>query len=108
MKIEKGKSSRRRGQVIVRTVIGIAMATAGVLAYLLSRVNQLEAVLVPGILLGLAAFGVALYSRMRYRQQWSAAWEAYAQREIDRGSLESAGERTEIFFADRNELVLKS
>ena len=108
MKVEKRKWNRRRGQVIARTVIGLASATAGLLAYLLSRVNQLEAILVPGILLGLVAFGVALYTRTRYRQQWSAAWEAYAQREIARGSLESAGERTEIFFADRNELVLKS
>ena len=36
----------------------------------------------PRIVMGLVLFGVALYSRARSRREWSAAWDAYAEREV--------------------------
>jgi high-affinity Fe2+/Pb2+ permease len=78
--------------MMVRTVSGLAIATACGLAYFLSGVNQLEAVLIPGIILGLVAFGVAVYGRVRNRRQWSAAWEAYAKREVAQDSFGSTEE----------------
>jgi hypothetical protein len=77
-------SSLRRGQIILRIVIGLAAVTAGGLAYLMSGANRLEAAVAPAILLAVLALGVAVYSRARNRQQWLAAWEEYAAREIGR------------------------
>jgi hypothetical protein len=95
MNVRNRQARRRKGQAVVRAVFGLGMVTAGVLAYLLAPVNALEAIILPAIVLGLVTFGVALYSRARYRQDWSAAWEAYARREVTRESPESArGDRT--------------
>jgi protein-S-isoprenylcysteine O-methyltransferase Ste14 len=89
MNVRRRKSGRRKGQVVVRTVFGLGLVTAGVLAYLLSHINPFEAVVLPAIVLGSVAFGVALYGRTRYRQEWSAAWDAYAQREVARPTTKS-------------------
>jgi hypothetical protein len=94
MSILDRRANRRKGQVVVRTIFGLGMVTALVLAYLLSTVNPLEAIVLPAIVLGLVTFGVALYSRSRYRREWSAAWDAYARREF-------AGESREATKADR-------
>ena len=67
-------------------VFGLGTVTAGVLAYLLSDVSRVEAIVLPGIVMGLVLFGVAVYSRARSRQEWSAAWDAYARREVSRES----------------------
>jgi high-affinity Fe2+/Pb2+ permease len=83
------KSNRRRDQALIRAALLLGSLAAGVLAYLLSGVNLLEASVLPGILFGLLAGGVALHSRARSRQEWSAAWDAYAEREVRRGSFES-------------------
>jgi hypothetical protein len=94
MNFENRMSSRRQGQVVVRTVFGLGMVTAGVLAYLLSPVNPFEAVVLPAIVLGSVTFGIVLYSRARYQQEWSAAWDAYARREVAGGPPEpSQGDR---------------
>jgi hypothetical protein len=82
MNVQNRKSNRRKGQWVARTVFGLGMVTAGVLAYLLSPVSPFEAVVLPAIVLGSVTFGVALYSRARYQQEWSAAWDAYARREV--------------------------
>jgi hypothetical protein len=95
MSIHTGRSSRRTGQVVVRTVVGLGTATAIGLAYLLARVNPLEAIVLPAIVVGSVIFGLAVYSRARYRQEWSAAWDAYARREF-------SGESRESVQGDRN------
>ena len=79
MNVQNRKSRRRNGQATVRIVFGIGTVTAGVLAYLLSDASRVEAIVLPGIVMGLVVFGVALYSRARNRQEWSAAWDAYAE-----------------------------
>jgi len=69
---------------MVRTVFGLGTLAACLLAYRLSGVNTLEAILLPGILMGLVVFGAFLFSRARRRQEWSKAWETYAEREVRR------------------------
>jgi high-affinity Fe2+/Pb2+ permease len=88
MNIDDRKSKRRRDQALIRGVVALGLLAAGVLVYCLSRINP-QASIFPGILLGLMAGGVALRSRARSRQQWSAAWEAYADQEASRGSFEA-------------------
>jgi len=78
------------------------MIAAGVLAYLLLPVDPLEAVVIPAIVLSTIIFGVALYSRARYRQEWSAAWDAYARREVAVGSPESAKGDRKFSMASTN------
>src|ERR1700733_15750216 len=90
MNARSRSANRRKGQAVVRTVFGLGIVTALVLAYLLSPINPLEAIVLPAIVLGSVIFGVALYSRARYRQQWSAAWDAYARREVAGGIRETA------------------
>ena len=46
--------------------------------------GRIEAIVLPGDCHGLVGFGVALYGRARSRQEWSAAWDAYAEREVAR------------------------
>ncbi len=87
MNVRNRRSRRRSGQAIVRVVFGIGTAAAGILAYLLSDGSRLEAIVLAGIVMVLALFGVAIYSRARSRQEWSAAWDAYAMREVSRESL---------------------
>ena len=87
MNVQNRKSRRRSGQTMVRVVLGIGTLAAGILAYLLSDGSRLEAIVLPGIVMGLALFGIAVYSRARSRQEWSAAWNAYAMSEVSRESL---------------------
>lgn len=88
MSVENRKSSRRNGHALLRTVFGLGTVTAGALAYLLSDVSRVEAIVLPGIVMGLVLFGVAIYSRARNRQEWLAAWDVYANRE---GSRDRSG-----------------
>jgi hypothetical protein len=102
MNVRNRKSSRRNGQVMVRTILALGAVTAGVLAYLLSGVDPLEAVVLPAIVLGLVVFGLALYSRARARQDWSAAWEAYAEREVAHDAFDSTEEERAFSVAATN------
>ena len=88
MSVQKRKSSRRKGQTMVRTVFVLAGAAASILAYLLSAANGLGAIIPPGIVMGLVVTGVSLHCRARSRQEWRAAWDAYSEREIYRGSFD--------------------
>jgi hypothetical protein len=81
MNVRNRSSSRSKGQVVLRAVFGLGMVAALALAYSLSEVNLLEAIVLPAIVLGAVTFWVVLYSRARYRKEWSAAWDAYARRE---------------------------
>jgi hypothetical protein len=99
MNVQNRKSNRRKGQWVARTVFGLGMVTAGVLAYLLSPVSPFEAVVLPAIVLGSVTFGVALYSRARYQHEWSAAWDAYARREVAGGIRETASSERKFSMA---------
>jgi hypothetical protein len=94
MNVRNRRANRRKGQAVIRSVLGLGIVTALGLAYLLSPINPLEAIVLPAIVLSSVTFGIALYSRARYRQQWSAAWDAYAR-------LEVAGELRESAKGDR-------
>jgi hypothetical protein len=74
--------------MMVRTVFVLAGGVASILGYLLSGGNGLVAIIPPGIVMGLVVIGVFLHCRARSRQEWRAAWDAYSEREISRGSFE--------------------
>jgi high-affinity Fe2+/Pb2+ permease len=99
VKIQNRSSRRRNGQATIRVVFGLGTVTAGVLAYLLSNVGRMEAIVLPGILMGLVLFGVAVFSRVRSRQEWSAAWDAYARREFSRESFDGTLNREIVSLA---------
>ena len=58
--IQNRKSRRRNGQTTLRFVFALGTATACVLAYLLSDVSRVEAIVLPGIVIGLVLFGIAV------------------------------------------------
>jgi high-affinity Fe2+/Pb2+ permease len=87
MNVQDRRSRRRNGQATLRVVFGLGTVTAGVLAYLLPDASRVEAIVLPGIVMGLLLFGVTIYGRARSRQEWSAAWDAYAKNEVSRGSI---------------------
>jgi hypothetical protein len=89
VKIQNRTTRRRNGQAMLRVVFGLGSVTAGVLAYLLSEVSQIEAVVLPGMVMGLGFFGLAIYGRARSRQDWSAAWDAYANTQAHRESVDA-------------------
>jgi hypothetical protein len=101
MNVHNRGANRRKGHAVIRSVLGLGIVTALGLAYLLSPINPLEAIVLPAIVLGSVTFGVALYSRARYRQQWSAAWDAYARQEV-------AGESRESVKVDRKFSMVSS
>jgi hypothetical protein len=86
MNVRNRKHGRRRGQAIVRLVLGVGTAVAGAAAYLSSDATQAGALVVPGLVIGVFGFGVALYGRARTRREWSAAWDAYAESEVTRNA----------------------
>jgi high-affinity Fe2+/Pb2+ permease len=86
--IQNRKSRRRSGQATVRIVFGLGAVTSGVLAYLLADGSRVDSIVLPGIVMGLVVFGVAIYRSARSRQEWSAAWDAYANAEASRGSFD--------------------
>ena len=86
MNIQNQNARRRRGQAMVRTLLAVGTLVSGMLAYLLSSTSRIESVIVPGTVMGLVAVWVALYSRTRSRREWSAAWDAYAKRDVARTS----------------------
>ncbi len=102
MKVQNRTRSRQKGQVLVRTVFGLGTATAGALAYLLSGVNQVEAIVLPGIVMALLIFAFAVYGRARKSREWSAAWDAYTRQEVRRDSSHVAANRETYSWAATN------
>jgi hypothetical protein len=86
----------------VRGVLGLGAVSSGALAYSLSGNSQAEALVVPAIVMGVLVFGVALYSRARSRQEWSAAWDEYAEREGARGRARMNTEQEIFSWAGTN------
>ena len=89
MNVRNRRLGRRRGQAILRVVLGFGMAVARAVAYLSSAATRVEALIVPGLAIGLLGFGVALYGRARARREWSAAWDAYAESEGTRRAVQA-------------------
>jgi high-affinity Fe2+/Pb2+ permease len=102
MNVQNRKSRRRNGQATVRVVFGLGTVTACVLAYLLSDTSRVEAIVLPGIIMGLVLGGVAIYSRARSRQEWSAAWDAYANTEGSRMSSDARVDQEILSWAGTN------
>ncbi len=102
MNVQNRRSRRRNGQAMVRVMLGLGTVTAGALAYLLSGASRVEAIVLPGIVMGILLFGVALYSRAKSRQQWSAAWDAYARSEVSRQSLDARVDQELFAWAGTN------
>ena len=102
MSVQNRRSHRRNGQATIRFVFGVGAVTAGALAYALSDASRGEAIVLPGIVMGLVLFGVAVYNRIRTRQDWSAAWDAYAKNEVSRGSIAVPAEQGEYSWAGTN------
>jgi high-affinity Fe2+/Pb2+ permease len=100
--VQNRKSSRRKGQAMVRTLVVLGTVTAGALAYSLSSINRVEAIVLPGIVMGLLIFGIALRGRARKRQEWSSAWDAYAQREFARDLSGLPADREILSWAGTN------
>ena len=90
MNVRNRKSARRRGLVLGRSMLGLATAVAGGVAYVLADTGRVEWIVLPMIAAGLLGFGAALYSRARNRREWSAAWDAYAASELKRESARGA------------------
>jgi len=84
--------AHRGHRVITRGVFGLGTATAFALWYVLSSVNERGAILVPATLLSTLVLGVILYTRVRARQRWQAAWEIYAKVDLSRKSFKSLEE----------------
>ncbi len=102
MNVQNRRSHRRNGQATRRFVFGVGAVTAGALAYALSDASRVEAIVLPGIVMGLVLFGIAVYSRARSRQDWSAAWEVYTKNEVSRESIAGAVEQEEFSWAGTN------
>ncbi len=96
MNVQDRKRRRRHGQALGRTVLALGTVTAGALAYLLSGVNQVEAIMLPVIVLGLVCFGVALRGRAKKKIEWSAAWDAYTAHEVPHAMTKALADH-EIF-----------
>lgn len=102
MNVQNRKRSRRKGQALVRTVFALGTLSAGAQAYLLSGVNRVEAIVLPGIIMGLLIFGAAVYGRARRKQQWSAAWDAYAEQAVSRPPSGVPDDQEALSWAARN------
>jgi hypothetical protein len=87
MNVGNRRSARRRGQAILRVVLGLGTAVAAAAGYLSSGATRVEALVLPGLVIGLFVFAFALYGRARTRREWSAAWDAYAEHDGTRNAV---------------------
>jgi hypothetical protein len=93
--IRESRPARRGQSLSSRGIFGLGSATAFALWYVLSSVNEMGAILVPATLLSTLVTCVILYTRIRARQRWQAAWESYAKVDLSRNSFKSVeDERT--------------
>ncbi len=96
MNVPHREKQPRKGQVSVQAVLGLGSLSAATLAYGLSGADLSEVIIVPILVIGVVLFGVAVYRRTRARQEWLAAWDAYAAREFV-ASAENLDGQGEIF-----------
>jgi hypothetical protein len=98
------RNRNRSGRVertILRAVLVIGLAVAGGLWYLGRGVGEGTSLYLPG-LVGLAVVGsVNWFGRVRARERWEAAWDAYAadEGEDDRLGVVEANEDVELCLA---------
>ena len=75
-------ASSRNERTITRVVLVFGAAAAGGLWYVLSSLDAFEALLFPGLLSLAVVTGLIWFGRIRTRERWEAAWEAYVAQEI--------------------------
>jgi hypothetical protein len=102
MIIRNRKSSGRGELLVPRTALMTGTLAIVALGYVLSGVGSYEALLILGVLCLVVGGGVVGFSRVRARERWEAAWDAYAAQEGSRdpirpyqeeGTLSMAGAR---------------
>jgi hypothetical protein len=102
MSIRTRKSSGRGELLVSRIALMTGPLAVVALWYVLSGVGSYEALLIPGFLSLVLGGGVVGFSRVRARERWEAAWDAYAAQEGSRdpirpyqeeGTLSMAGAR---------------
>jgi hypothetical protein len=82
MGVQSRKLSRRWEQSVLRNVFGLGTLILCLLTYRLSDASTAENLVLPAIVLGVAAISAAFSQRARRRQAWFEAWETYAKREL--------------------------
>ena len=92
MNVREPRLAHRGQRLITRGVSSLGIVTACALWYMLSSVDKVEAILVPATLLSTLVLCVILYTRIRARQRWQAAWESYAKVDLSRKSFKSVQE----------------
>ena len=99
----RGYKPNRSGwveRIILRVVLVFGLVAAGGLWYLTRGASEGASLYLPG-LVGLAVVGgVSWFGRVRSRERWEAAWDAYTTGEMDADSLEPAeDEEAELCLA---------
>jgi hypothetical protein len=88
------------GELLVSR-IALMTGTLAVVAlwYALSGVGSYEALLMPGLLSLVVGGGVVGFSRVRARERWVAAWDAYAEQEGSRDPIRPYQEEGKLAMA---------
>jgi hypothetical protein len=102
MNVRGRRVAHRTERAITRGIFVLGSATTFALWYALSSINELEAILVSATLLSTVVLCVILYTRIKARQRWQAAWELYANVDLSENSFDSAEEARTFSLAGTN------
>ena len=86
MSLRNRSLSGRGERVLSQVVLVLGAGAAGGLWYVVSGVDPFEALLLPGLFSLAVVAVVVVFNRVRSRERWEAAWEAYAAQEWSPGS----------------------
>jgi hypothetical protein len=100
--VGRRRVARRRESVIARGVFGLGFATTLAVWYALSSVNELGSFVVSATLLSTLVLCVILYTRIKARQRWQAAWELYADVDLSRTSFNPVKEKRTFSLVGTN------
>lgn len=84
------------------TIFSLGTITAGGLLFVLAYGSTREAIVVPAALVALSGCVFSLYHRAIRRQNWSAAWDAYAEQDLLRAPTDVAVTRDSMSWAAFN------
>ncbi len=102
MNVRRPRLVHRGHRVITRGVSSLGAVAACAFWYMVSSVDKLEAILVAATLLSTLVLCVMLYTRIRARQRWQAAWESYAKADLSRKSFKSVEEERTFSWVGTN------
>jgi hypothetical protein len=95
----KENGSGRLERTILRAVLVLGLAMAGGLGYLARGAGEGVSFWLTG-LVGLSVVsGVNWFGRVRARERWEAAWDAYASDEFEIGAFDPVQEEAELCLA---------